>query len=88
MQTIQTKFVGPTNSRGSRVIATAANGTRVSISASMFTSDEEAHQAAVRALCERMRWHGELIGGHLAKGGLVWVFVDGISPRVAIARPE
>jgi hypothetical protein len=47
---------------------------------------EDGHKAAAIALCDKMNWQGELIGGHVLKGGvnngMAWVWVDDSSPRI------
>lgn len=76
MQTIETKYAGPSNTKPSRIIATASgSGTRVTVSYDSALSDEDAHMKAARELREAMNWRGEMIGGH-TKSGMVWVFAD------------
>jgi hypothetical protein len=84
MQTITTKYVGPSNVKGSRIIATASgNKTRAIVSYDNALNSEDAHKQAVLALAGKLEWHGELIGGH-TKDGLVWVFIDDMSPRITL----
>lgn len=84
MPTIFTKYVGPSNTKGSRIIATASgNNFRAIVSYNSALSSEDAHIEGVKALCSKLNWHGELIGGH-TKDGMVFVFVDGSSPRVTV----
>jgi hypothetical protein len=74
MQTIITKYVGPTNTKGSRIIATTACGRqRLTIPYDSSLSFEDAHAKAVQAMLDKMEWSGEMIGGH-TKDGMVWVF--------------
>ena len=76
MTAIITKYHGPTNTRGSRIIATA-NGHRVSISYPYELSGIECHRAAAEALVKKMGWgpEGKLIGGG-TDTGYAFVFTD------------
>ena len=74
MKAIRTKYHGPTNTRGSRISATDEDGNRVSVSYDYALSGEAVHRAAADALCAKMNWTGDLIGGSL-KNGYVFVFM-------------
>jgi hypothetical protein len=78
MQTISTKYVGPTNYRGSRIIATSASGRKITVSYDPAVSSESAHMNGVIALAEKLGWKGTMSGGH-TKDGMVWVFAGGYS---------
>lgn len=71
MQAIVTKYHGPTNRRGSRVSATAAAG-RVYLEWDDALSSDANHDAAAKALAEKMGWlgdrYGRLVSGHLPDG--------------------
>jgi hypothetical protein len=73
MKAIKTKYKGPTNTRGSRIIASDEDGNKVTISYPYELSGEDCHRKAADALCAKMGWTGELIGGSL-KNGYVFVF--------------
>jgi len=73
MQAIQTRYFGPTNSRGARIKATAAAGS-VTISYPYELSGQETHHAAAQALAAKFNWPGDLIGGQLANGDYAFVF--------------
>lgn len=81
MQAIVTKFLGPTNHRGSRVKATAdalPHGVTVGwdYGAGNGTgrSDVDAnHDRAAVELIKRMGWFGTWMRGHLPSGGCVYV---------------
>lgn len=72
-QAIRTRFVGPTNHRGARVIATADAG--------RITHDWEYclgvgnHAEAARKLCDWLNWHGRLVPGGFGSD-YVFVFVE------------
>ena len=82
MQTIVTKYLGPTNNKPSRIKAIASGSQS---SATLIRSmaydlkDDEQHASVAKSLCEKLGWTGEMVGGH-TKDGMVWVFIKG-SPR-------
>lgn len=63
-QAIVTKYIGPTNTRGSRVKATAAAGT-ITLPWADNLNSEENHSAAARALANKFGWGGAWHGGGL-----------------------
>ena len=73
---ITTKYVGPTNSRGSRIIADDGDRNRVTIPYPYQLSGEAVHREAAIALCKKMGWAGTIYGGATAHG-YVFVFNDG-----------
>ena len=75
MKAITTKYLGPTNFRGSRIKAYAEGGNTITISYPYELSGQAVHEKAAVALCEKMKWPGELIGGATDKG-YVFVFKD------------
>ena len=75
MKTITTKYLGPTISRGARFKATDHDGNTITLSYDYSLTSSANHQRACRALCQKMGWSGELIGGH-QQNGMVWVFAN------------
>ena len=75
MKAIKTKYKGPTDTRGSRIIASDEDGNRITISYPYELSGEAVHRKAAEALCDKMQWTGKdsLIAGSL-KNGYVFVF--------------
>ena len=77
-QAIVTKFLGPSNVRGSRVKATAEAGS-VTLSWNYRLDSTGNHCAAAQALADKMSWTGEgygrLVGGGLRRSGYAFVFV-------------
>ena len=71
-KTIATKYHGPTNTRGSRISATATSGQRVSIGYDHSLSSEQNHMAAARALLTKLNWTGQWFAGATPDG---YVFV-------------
>ena len=73
MKAIITKYHGPTACKGSRISASDEDGNRITISYPYELSGEAVHRKAAEALCDKMGWTGELVGGSL-KRGYVFVF--------------
>ena len=78
MQAIVTKYLSPTNHRGTRIKATCAAGT--------FTADwaysvgvEENHRLAAEYAQQELGWtgdsYGKLHGGTMKNGDYCWVLV-------------
>ena len=82
MQAINTKYLGPTNSRGSRIKATCAAGS-VTIGYPHELSGQAAHRKAAEALVSKLGWidphYGGLLGGQLANGDYAFVFNSQLS---------
>jgi hypothetical protein len=73
MQAIETKFLGPTNYRDSRVKASAEAGS-VTVDWDHALSIEANHDAAARALILKLGWHGTWVrGGRADSRGYVYV---------------
>jgi hypothetical protein len=75
MKAIQTKYLGPTNTKGSRIKAYDCDNNAVTVSYDYSLNSEGNHHKAAIALAEKMGWKGNISGGHVSKG-MVWVFVD------------
>jgi hypothetical protein len=67
MQAIVTKYIGPTNHRGARVKATCQAGSVV-IPYDYALGTYENHDAAARALLEKLGWCGQWFGGGMPDG--------------------
>ncbi|MDE2022559.1 MAG: hypothetical protein KGI71_06650 [Patescibacteria group bacterium] len=81
MQAILTHYVGPSNVRGSRYIATNADGARAIVSADHSLDSFENHWRAAQALCNKLGWHGICEAG-ATKRGYAFVFVSNPSHAV------
>lgn len=78
MQTITTKYLGPTDHRGSRYKATHTGGyTSVTLNADHSMNAEANHVEAALALAEKLGWEGYYTGGH-TQDGMVFVNNDGL----------
>lgn len=73
-QAITTKYLGPTNTRGSRIKASAWAGS-VTVPYDDELDQMEAHAAAARALIEKLGWGGSWRGGG-SPTGCGYVFVN------------
>lgn len=77
MQAIVTKYIGPTNVRGSRVKATAQAGS-ITLHWDDSRNADQNHKAAALALASELQWdYGQWVSGGLPDGTMVWVCHDG-----------
>jgi hypothetical protein len=79
MQSIYTKYTGPTNTRGSRIRATTSGGAgSVSVPYDHALDTDENHDEAAKKLAAKLGWEGEMVRGTAPKGhGNVYVFAKG-----------
>jgi hypothetical protein len=77
MQAIQTRYLCPTNTKGSRIKATCAAGS-ITISYPYELSGQAVHCKAAEALATKLGWidpyYGGLLGGCLPNGDYCFVF--------------
>jgi hypothetical protein len=73
MKAIMTKYLPCTNSKGSRIKASDGDGNSITIGYPHELSGEEVFKKAAIALCDKMQWSNDLIGGGY-KGEYVFVF--------------
>ena len=88
-QAIVTKYIGPTNVRGSRVKATADAGS-LTLGWDHALDSEANHHRAARALAEKYGWSGDWVGGGLPRnaGGNCYVNVPTYSDSCKFSIPE
>ena len=67
-QGITTRYVGPGNVRGSRIIATSASGQRCVVPYDDAGRSEDAHVKAARALAVKLGWQGRWVMGGTKTG--------------------
>lgn len=72
---IITRYIGPTNFRGSRVKADAGDKRTITVSWDYGLNSDQNHAKACEALCRKMKWDGKLVGGSM-EHGWAWVFVS------------
>ena len=76
MQTITTKHLSATNTKGSRIKATASGGASHTIPFDYgLDGPQQAHGKAAESLINRLAWNGVWVGGTLDKTGdrMIWV---------------
>lgn len=74
MQTISTKYYGPGNVRGARIVAKTSGGLRFTFPYEHGAGVEGNHLAAADAVARGLGWHGEWHGGSLnTHGDMIWV---------------
>jgi len=77
MKAIRTRYCGPTDYRGSRIIATAEGGDRPwRVVVPYDHGSRDPHRVAAVALCRKLGWHGTLVSGGLPDGSCAFVFVN------------
>jgi hypothetical protein len=76
MIAIETKYLAPTNSRGSKIKAFTCNGHSVSVSCSYELSHEKLHFEAVKALVKKynLDWNLDNMRYGGTKNGYVFCF--------------
>lgn len=75
MIAITTRFLGPTNRLGARIVAETANGHKL-IKGYRYTTAHESHAAVACALARSLGWNpSTLISGEL-KNGYAFVFPE------------
>ncbi len=79
MQSIRTKFYGPGNVRGARIVAKTASGMSVSVPYDLFASPDENHATAARRLARSLGdgWKGAWQGAWLSNTERAFVQVEG-----------
>lgn len=78
MQTIFTKYIAATNTKPSRIRATASHNKSSVTIPYCYESYDHGHSSAALALAVKLGWKGTLITGH-TKDGQVFVFANGDS---------
>lgn len=86
-QSISTRYIGPTNYRGSRVKARSSSGLSLTLEWDDALGIDENHTAAARALASKLGWAGRWVAGGAGDGrGNVYVQDDGDAFVVDKAR--
>lgn len=74
MQSIITRYTGPTNTRGSRIIARSTGGIRRTYPIRNDLTNDANHKGAAHSLAMELAWSGEWVGGaYNDKGDQIWV---------------
>ena len=73
MKAIRTEYLGATNTKGSRIKADDYETNSITIPYPYELSGEDVFMSAAVALCDKMKWDNELLGGG-TDTGYVFVF--------------
>jgi len=74
-KSIVVRYLGATNFRGSRLVAEADGGNRITVDYDHGLNHNERYAAAAVALCDKMGWEGDLIqAGGVGNYCAVFVF--------------
>lgn len=85
-QSIHTRYIGPTDSRGARVKARTSSGLSLTLSCDDALGTDENHKAAAQALAVKLGWNGHWVAGAAPDGrGNVYVQDDGDGFAVAVS---
>ena len=77
-QSISTKYLGATNTRGYRVKAKSSSGLSLTLSWDDALNSDANHKAAAEALAVKLKWSGHWVAGADRDGrGSVYVNDDG-----------
>ena len=82
-QAIITKYIGPSNVRGSRVKATASAGS-VTLHWDDALNSYGNHAAAAKALVKKLKWSGRYVQGGMPQNGYCFVSAEGALAFIAI----
>lgn len=76
MKAIQTKYLGATNQRGSRIKACTEGGNTITIPYPHELSGDAVHRLAAQALCDKLGWNRQFVTGGLPNGDYCHVFTE------------
>jgi hypothetical protein len=69
---LTTKTQAPTDTKGTRIKASSPAGSTI-IAYDYALSAGNNHAAAAKALADKLEWDGEMVGGSIGDGVMVWV---------------
>jgi len=75
MQTIETKYYGPTNYKGSRIKAMTSSGIKLWTGYDYELTISENHLRAAKLLKEKLLWDKDMVGGD-TNTGMIFVFTN------------
>jgi hypothetical protein len=75
MKTITTKYTGPGEKRGSRIIA-RSEGNSVQVSVNDYSGSDTAHKAAAEKLRKKLGWKDRLLDGGTLPDGKTQVWIS------------
>lgn len=74
MIAIRTKYLGPTETKGARVVADDGRGHRITVAWDYTKDVYDMHEQVAKALCKKYNWPTKVVGGDLGEF-MVWVFI-------------
>ena len=75
MKAIETRYLGPTSTKGARIVAHDGDNNRIVVGYTATLTLIKSYRVAAEALRDKMGWSGELVGG-ATKRGYTFVFVS------------
>ena len=75
MQSIETRYLGPTNTKGARIVATATSGIKITRSMPIELEGEQAHASVAMELATQLNWRWHFLAGG-TRAGYVFVRLD------------
>jgi hypothetical protein len=75
MKAIRTRYYGPTNTKGSKIVATDGDRNSISIGYPYGLNSDEGHELAAYLLMQKMGWTNELVGGGF-QNDMYWTMVE------------
>lgn len=75
MKAIRTRYLGPTNTKGSRIKADDGDGNSMIVSYDHRYGIDENHRLACKALQRKLNWAGRYYGGGMPHSRY-WVCID------------
>lgn len=84
MQAIRTRYYGPTNTRGSRIVAKCEAGT-LSMPYDYSLDADQNHAKAAQLLVDRLQW-GDVYHGGTFENDFYWVCESGWVPNVQMTE--
>lgn len=92
MKAIRTRYYGPTNTKGSRIVASDGDGNSTSIGYPHSFNSDEAHELAAYLLMEKMQWTNQIIGGGFQRD-MYWTMIprergDKAGYTLFLSRPD
>ena len=75
MKAIRTRYYGPTNTKGSKIVATDGDRNSISISYPYGLNSDEGHELAAYLLMQKMKWNNQLVGGGF-QNDMYWTMVE------------
>jgi hypothetical protein len=76
VKAITVRYKGPTDTKGSRLVASDGDGNRVTVGYPHELSGDAVYRLTADALCKKINWGDEIVGGTTKPGEMVFVFME------------